>query len=153
MTFGWREEERTRWFCGRENNTSSRWFLCVFVGNRGMNSGGTQMVRGGPLGRCGRTARPFSGSGVQLSGTFCDLSSQNGVYPAEMWPSSGGGRCWPIRWRPGGVANSETERCPTLFTKAPGIPDFGHWSRVYICLLYTSPSPRDLSTSRMPSSA
>ena len=27
------------------------------------------------------------------------------------------------------------------------------WSRVHICLLYTSPSPRDLSTSRMPSSA
>ena len=26
-------------------------------------------------------------------------------------------------------------------------------SKVYICLLYTSPSPRDLSTSRMPSSA
>ena len=25
--------------------------------------------------------------------------------------------------------------------------------RHYICLLYTSPSPRDLSTSRMPSSA
>ena len=25
--------------------------------------------------------------------------------------------------------------------------------RVIICLLYTSPSPRDLSTSRMPSSA
>mgnify|MGYP000011622653 CR=1 FL=1 len=27
------------------------------------------------------------------------------------------------------------------------------WSLVYGCLLYTSPSPRDLSTSRMPSSA
>ena len=27
----------------------------------------------------------------------------------------------------------------------------GQW--IYICLLYTSPSPRDLSTSRMPSSA
>eukprot|EP00831_Metopus_contortus_P059963 TRINITY_DN5190_c0_g1_i12.p2 TRINITY_DN5190_c0_g1~~TRINITY_DN5190_c0_g1_i12.p2 ORF type:complete len:124 (-),score=21.19 TRINITY_DN5190_c0_g1_i12:106-477(-) len=26
-------------------------------------------------------------------------------------------------------------------------------AKVYICLLYTSPSPRDLSTSRMPSSA
>ena len=26
-------------------------------------------------------------------------------------------------------------------------------SLAYICLLYTSPSPRDLSTSRMPSSA
>ena len=28
-----------------------------------------------------------------------------------------------------------------------------HRSESYICLLYTSPSPRDLSTSRMPSSA
>jgi len=27
------------------------------------------------------------------------------------------------------------------------------WSDSYRCLLYTSPSPRDLSTSRMPSSA
>ena len=27
------------------------------------------------------------------------------------------------------------------------------WPNGYICLLYTSPSPRDLSTSRMPSSA
>ena len=27
------------------------------------------------------------------------------------------------------------------------------WSREFACLLYTSPSPRDLSTSRMPSSA
>ena len=27
------------------------------------------------------------------------------------------------------------------------------WSEYKICLLYTSPSPRDLSTSRMPSSA
>ena len=28
-----------------------------------------------------------------------------------------------------------------------------HQARIYDCLLYTSPSPRDLSTSRMPSSA
>ena len=28
-----------------------------------------------------------------------------------------------------------------------------YWSKDYGCLLYTSPSPRDLSTSRMPSSA
>ena len=39
-------------------------------------------------------------------------------------------------------------------------PHNGKWHTVfeekdhtYICLLYTSPSPRDLSTSRMPSSA
>ena len=29
----------------------------------------------------------------------------------------------------------------------------GHGVAIYSCLLYTSPSPRDLSTSRMPSSA
>ena len=103
--------------CGRENHTTSRrWFWCAFVGNRGMSSGGTQMVRDGPLGRCGRTARPFSGSGVKLSGTFWELSSQNRVYPAEMWQSSGGGRRWPIRRRPGGVANTEIERYPILAT-------------------------------------
>ena len=28
-----------------------------------------------------------------------------------------------------------------------------HLRMLYLCLLYTSPSPRDLSTSRMPSSA
>ena len=28
-----------------------------------------------------------------------------------------------------------------------------HTGMYYVCLLYTSPSPRDLSTSRMPSSA
>ena len=34
---------------------------------------------------------------------------------------------------------------PTYRVDTPG--------RSYVCLLYTSPSPRDLSTSRMPSSA
>ena len=37
-----------------------------------------------------------------------------------------------------------------------GIPVMGHLGltpQSYFCLLYTSPSPRDLSTSRMPSSA
>eukprot|EP00829_Urostomides_striatus_P005225 TRINITY_DN15828_c0_g1_i1.p3 TRINITY_DN15828_c0_g1~~TRINITY_DN15828_c0_g1_i1.p3 ORF type:complete len:107 (-),score=46.21 TRINITY_DN15828_c0_g1_i1:8-328(-) len=29
----------------------------------------------------------------------------------------------------------------------------GGWTKCIVCLLYTSPSPRDLSTSRMPSSA
>ena len=31
--------------------------------------------------------------------------------------------------------------------------DINNFSELYNCLLYTSPSPRDLSTSRMPSSA
>ena len=37
----------------------------------------------------------------------------------------------PIRWRLGGVANTETERYPILGTEAPGIPDFRHWSNIY----------------------
>ena len=42
----------------------------------------------------------------------------------------------------------------TVFSKPDGfanLTSFETWS--YACLLYTSPSPRDLSTSRMPSSA
>ena len=31
-----------------------------------------------------------------------------------------------MKWRPGGVANTEIESYPILATKAPGIPDFGH---------------------------
>ena len=38
-----------------------------------------------------------------------------------------------------------------LIFKASGI--FNYAQGVMACLLYTSPSPRDLSTSRMPSSA
>ena len=34
-----------------------------------------------------------------------------------------------------------------------GEPDFDTPDNIKDCLLYTSPSPRDLSTSRMPSSA
>ena len=45
------------------------------------------------------------------------------------------------------------------FAKEDGIENFckveygNDWKWAYTCLLYTSPSPRDLSTSRMPSSA
>ena len=35
----------------------------------------------------------------------------------------------------------------------PNSPANSEAARLYSCLLYTSPSPRDLSTSRMPSSA
>ena len=45
----------------------------------------------------------------------------------------------PIPWQ---VAKSKIEEYTT-----------SKWKHKWICLLYTSPSPRDLSTSRMPSSA
>ena len=37
--------------------------------------------------------------------------------------------------------------------RSTGTLQVNHIGNLYICLLYTSPSPRDLSTSRMPSSA
>ena len=37
---------------------------CASSSVTGMNSGGTHMVRGGPLDQCSRTARPISGSEV-----------------------------------------------------------------------------------------
>ena len=39
---------------------------------------------------------------------------------------------------------------PTVDLSSSGLPEY---FKSYSCLLYTSPSPRDLSTSRMPSSA
>ena len=36
---------------------------------------------------------------------------------------------------------------------APGVGEVGEWQDKLICLLYTSPSPRDVEESRMPSSA
>ena len=43
------------------------------------------------------------------------------------------------------------KRVPRMFYD---YADAGSWTEsTYRCLLYTSPSPRDLSTSRMPSSA
>ena len=41
----------------------------------------------------------------------------------------------------------------TSGTVANAVCSGGNYAHTYICLLYTSPSPRDLSTSRMPSSA
>ena len=53
------------------------------------------------------------------------------------------------------VAHAVGEQIPfiTAFIEAL-VPRMEQGGRLfYICLLYTSPSPRDLSTSRMPSSA
>ena len=53
---------------------------------------------------------------------------------------------WPQEWKDAGYHDPV---CP-LILPLYGHPDSGgYWD----CLLYTSPSPRDLSTSRMPSSA
>ena len=59
----------------------------------------------------------------------------------------------PEGWRPNGVWTPRwAEACARAIRDANWVdsPDYGHG---YICLLYTSPSPRDRTRSRMPSSA
>ena len=64
-------------------------------------------------------------------------------------------------WRPVMHSGDPTEQFTEMFEKAGGeVVSFtaqaeaSLWVRGFLaCLLYTSPSPRDLSTSRMPSSA
>ena len=50
-------------------------------------------------------------------------------------------------------ANVEMGRDHTLFATADGEVSFAVKGRLKRCLLYTSPSPRDATLSRMPSSA
>ena len=59
---------------------------------------------------------------------------------------------------PGGVnspvrAFKSVNSTPVFFEKGQGSKMFDIDGNEYICLLYTSPSPRDSMTSRMPSSA
>ena len=58
-------------------------------------------------------------------------------------------------WNKDRVVRAEAERVRDIVTSITsqvqrGLYGFGQFQ---VCLLYTSPSPRDLSTSRMPSSA
>ena len=65
------------------------------------------------------------------------------------------GNGWRVSWCVGhlaGLADADSydpKYAKWRYDDLPILPE--HWQMV--CLLYTSPSPRDLSTSRMPSSA
>ena len=61
-------------------------------------------------------------------GFFREFSSHNRVYPTEMWPASGGGPRWRMRWHPGVIAIAETKRYPILAVEGLGVTDFGHSS-------------------------
>ena len=74
---------------------------------------------------------------------FADKRIQQGTGPMRAYVEAAQRMFWPV------VSSTATTLCaflPMLFW--PGVP-----GQFMGCLLYTSPSPRDLSTSRMPSSA
>ena len=73
----------------------------------------------------------------------------------EMFPlHNRAGSVW-AQWESKGTSLTAKTYTTPYFIKAREVEIWDDKSCIYnnICLLYTSPSPRDLSTSRMPSSA
>ena len=84
---------------------------------------------------------------ADMDGTLLDERSR---IPDGFWPMLAQLKRRGVEFVPASGRQYATLR--NMFAdKAAEILDGGELS--YICLLYTSPSPRDLSTSRMPSSA
>ena len=76
---------------------------------------------------------------------LCGCHSQDGAGTRHGWKAMGG-------WKFGNTIDgcqAEYVRVPDAMANLAPVPD----GLTDDCLLYTSPSPRDLSTSRMPSSA
>ena len=98
-------------------------------------------------GAAGALGQPLEVAGLTLTNRFC-------IHPMEGWDGTGDGRpSEPTlrRWRNFGRSGAELLWCGEAFAVQPdGRANPG---QLCLCLLYTSPSPRDLSTSRMPSSA
>ena len=64
------------------------------------------------------------------------------------------GECWEKKHATFMILGDTCTRACAFCNVKTGKPNFiDHGEAIRICLLYTSPSPRDLSTSRMPSSA
>ena len=81
---------------------------------------------------------------------------QSGI-PGLIWRQRGGGGSWvvclnvPTSMR--GRVVSSTGKPLTRLERSTGTDSLSLAKKLYACLLYTSPSPRDRTRSRMPSSA
>ena len=72
---------------------------------------------------------------------------------SALWRSGDGGRTWTKLTDPALKNGLPTERMGRIGVAVSDRDPRVVYAMVQVCLLYTSPSPRDLSTSRMPSSA
>ena len=94
--------------------------------------------------------------GVEIWGRFTNYDANNLVQLAEIdlakgWRSEATGDWQPLHDHQ--YVDSESVSHPNAwYTQYDGTFSLAE-TLIYTCLLYTSPSPRDLSTSRMPSSA
>ena len=91
--------------------------------------------------------------GIFLAFTVVGLGAWTRLVDAGLgcpdWPGCYGFAIWPMSETEISIANELYPERKFEIEKA--VPEVVH--RYFACLLYTSPSPRDLSTSRMPSSA
>ena len=93
---------------------------------------------------------------VAAAGTPQDSAPFRGRYPSWWNDTRSLPDAQPIFIhipKTGGVSVEDTASKAGRVTGACVVHAFGDEHLPYACLLYTSPSPRDLSTSRMPSSA
>ena len=95
----------------------------------------------------------FAGQGKEFNmGMVFPVSTHN--YELRYWLAAGG--ISPGFYTPGDAVGTTSADVPLSVTPPPQMPatmEAGTIDGYCVCLLYTSPSPRDLSTSRMPSSA
>ena len=93
-----------------------------------------------------------------LQGRIWEHGYNNGDLKSQLYPETA--ECLR-EWREQGITlsvySSGSIQAQKLLYRHSPAGDleklFSHWFDTHTCLLYTSPSPRDLSTSRMPSSA
>ena len=92
---------------------------------------------------------------TRVEGPFPERYGCVGVKPDGGGSMRGRGLVGPMKLHHA-VMNRDMELCLKLLADGQDVnevEDAGNTPLHFACLLYTSPSPRDLSTSRMPSSA
>ena len=89
---------------------------------------------------------------IKLDGSTINISQTREiiVYPNPVLFSSAGDSIIAITGEPANIGDTITA---SILVKNEGISEGSVVLTLYDCLLYTSPSPRDRTRSRMPSSA
>ena len=98
---------------------------------------------------------PMTKAGVRAMDTITDFLAkpERGSVTVDKFVVAGASKRGWTTWSVAAVDKRVVAIVPIVIDMLNVVPSFKHHYRAYGCLLYSSPSPRDLSTSRMPSSA